>query len=118
MEVILMAATSITGLSGDNGGIGSAAGLCKGTDRMSLSVDKLIGPRIVAAGAIALISGARTVELPVDLFDAVSSYIVFAKDATTAANSSSGSVNATTGVLTLAGTGTDVVNYIIVKAGV
>lgn len=48
-----MGATSVSGVSG----VGSAAGNSKGSSNMSLGVAKLIGPRVVAAGTVAVVAG-------------------------------------------------------------
>lgn len=110
-----MAATSTQGVSGDNKGAGSAAGKDKGTSRMSLDVKKLIGPHVVLAGSKALASGAATVEfatLPGEAGD----YIGIAMSTT-----GGGVANVTaltTTSLTLAGTGTQTVNYMVVLKGV
>lgn len=55
-----MAATSATGVSGN----GTVAGSQKGSDSMSLGVDKLIGPRIVAAGTETLSGTTAVIEFP------------------------------------------------------
>ena len=48
-----MAASSVTGVSG----VGSAEANNKGSERMHLSVDKLIGTRLVDGGKVSLSSG-------------------------------------------------------------
>ena len=55
-----MGATSVTGVSGS----GSVAGSQKGSEHMSLGVNKLIGPHIVAAGTETLSGTSAVVELP------------------------------------------------------
>ncbi len=54
-----MGATSVTGV-----GHGSADGFNKGSDHQSLSVARLIGPRIVAAGVRTLSSNVATIQVP------------------------------------------------------
>ena len=54
-----MGATSVTGK-----GLGSAEGMNKGTSRMTLGTNHLIGPHIVAAGSITLSASTGIVELP------------------------------------------------------
>lgn len=66
-----MGATSVTGVSGQ----GSVEGLQKGTERMSLGVKKLIGPKVVAAGTETLSGTTGTVEIP-ELTGSVSDYVV------------------------------------------
>ena len=55
-----MGATSVTGVSG----AGSVGGNQKGSEHMSLSVSKLVGPKITAAGSITLTSTTGTVYIP------------------------------------------------------
>ncbi len=50
-----MAASSVTGLHKD--GAGSADGSNKGSERMTLGVGHLIGPRVHAAGSVVLSGG-------------------------------------------------------------
>jgi len=52
-----MGATSVTGVSGP----GSAEGKQKGSERMTLGVSKLIGPKVVVAGSITLSGTTGTV---------------------------------------------------------
>jgi hypothetical protein len=59
-----MGATSVTGISGDNKGMGSAEGSCKGTERMSLGVKKLIGPHAVVAESANLVGGTLVFTFP------------------------------------------------------
>ena len=55
-----MGATSVTGVSG----AGSVAGIQKGSEHMSLSVSKLIGPKVCAAGSATCSSSTATVQFP------------------------------------------------------
>ena len=54
-----MGATSVTGV-----GNGSADGLNKGSSRMTLGVDHLVGPRVVDAGVVTMSASTYGVELP------------------------------------------------------
>jgi hypothetical protein len=126
-----MGATSVTGV-----GPGSSEGYNRGTSRMTLGSSHLIGPHVVLAGNVALVTGAKTVNLSsfdasVDaVFDASgagsattslnASYSVIACDnsgtaaavSATLAYVSSKQIN-----LVLAGTGTNKLSYMVVKNG-
>jgi hypothetical protein len=54
-----MGATSVTGV-----GPGSADGKNKGSEHMTLSVHKLIGPHVIAAGTVELDGSTATVYVP------------------------------------------------------
>lgn len=69
-----MAASSVTGLH--KNGVGSAEGSNKGSERMTLGTDHLIGVRVVAAGTATLADGAATVTFPKPLESSESDYIV------------------------------------------
>jgi len=107
-----MGATSVTGVSGH----GSVDGIQKGSEHMSLGVEKLIGPRVVAAGS-ATIGGGGTVTVNFPTLGGVASdYIAIANDT----NSTVAAVNVTaltTSSLALKGTAAHVVNWMIIKAG-
>lgn len=109
---IIMGATSVTGV-----GPGSAESMCKGAaGRMTLSVEHLIGPHIVAAGSVTLSGGAAAVHIPL-LPNAVGTYIVLVTDQT-ANHSCYGSIAlGTDTTITLAGTSTDVLGWAIVSIG-
>lgn len=66
-----MPATSVTGVSGN----GTVAGIQKGSAHMSLGVNKLIGPRVCAAGAKTLTGTRGTVVFP-KLTGSASDYVV------------------------------------------
>lgn len=66
-----MGATSVTGVSG----VGTSAGNSKGSPHMSLSVNKLIGAHIVAAGKGTCTGTTLSVEIPT-LAGAVTDYVV------------------------------------------
>lgn len=109
-----MAATSVTGK-----GLGSADKKNKGSEHLSLSANKLIGPRIVAAGTKTLSGGAGTVVLPA-LTGVTADYVVMITDTNSSATAVSGSlaiVAGTSTTLTLAGTGSHVLAYVVVKVG-
>ena len=55
-----MGATSVTGVSGP----GSVEGLQKGSERMSLGIGKLVGPKVSAAGSATLVGTTGTVSFP------------------------------------------------------
>lgn len=107
-----MGATSVTGVSG----AGSVDGLQRGSEHMSLGVEKLIGPRVVAAGTATLdSSGDVTVDFPV-LSGIAADYIAIANDT----NSTVAAVNVTaltSSSIVLKGTLGHVVNWMIIKAG-
>lgn len=108
-----MAATSVTGK-----GRGAADGQNKGSDHMTLGVGHLIGPRVVAAGSVALSGGAASVVLP-ELDGSTAEYGVLVTDATAAAAVSGSLVVATNSTtITLAGTGTHTVCWAVVKLGI
>lgn len=109
-----MGATSVTGV-----GLGSADKKIKGSEHLSIGANKLIGPRIVAAGTKTLSGGAGTVVLPA-LAGSSSNYVVMVTDTNASATAVSGSLSISAGTsttLTLAGTGSHVLAYVIVKVG-
>ena len=113
-----MAATSVTGT-----GIGSADGHYKGSEHMSLGVEKLVGPRIVIADELHLDGdGDFTLVLPL-LPGVVGDYIVLATDADAtscncvAAQLSLDNTNERT-LLRLKGVASEFVAYAIVKKGI
>lgn len=106
-----MAASSVTGV-----GQGSAEGQNKGTERMTLSIDKLIGSHIVAAGRATLSSGAATVTFPKPLSGSNTGYKIFVQSTASYARSDSATDASGNFVsFTLAGTGTDVVQWYVIK---
>ena len=110
-----MTASSVTGR-----GLGSADGKNKGSEHMTLGVERLIGPRIMAADAVTLDgSGDATVVLP--LFPGVvGDYTVSVTDTTVAgATACAGSLafSSTATTLTLKGTADQTASYVIVKKG-
>jgi len=123
-----MGATSVTGVSG-SGSVQDAIfpggwGQGKGSEHMSLGVNRLVGPRVVCAGTVALVGGTATVQLP-DLVDYQSlslyTYLAVATDTTAAAAvqavltfpSASGSYPEP--YLTLTGTGTHTIAWTVIK---
>lgn len=107
-----MGATSVTGVSGP----GTSQGTQKGSQFASLGVSRLIGPRVVLAGQGTLdVGGNLTVDFP-DIGGVVADYVGFATSTGVAA----AAVNVTgltTTSITLLGTAGNVVNYMVVKAG-
>lgn len=103
-----MGATSVTGV-----GLGSAEGSNKGTDRMTLGVGHLIGPRVVAAGSVTLSASTGVVAFPT-LPGLVGDY-GFHLTASTAAAVHVTS-KAVTG-FTVNGTSGQVVDWMVVKNG-
>jgi hypothetical protein len=107
-----MGASSVTGV-----GYGSVEGQNKGSKHWTVGTGRLIGPRVVAAGTATLTSGAATVTLPAL---PSGSYVVLVTDTNASATAVSGSVVNTVGtscVVTLAGTGSHVLAWAIVKTG-
>ena len=96
-----MGATSVTGVSG----IGTVAGSQKGSEHMSLGVEKLIGPRVVAAGHVVVGTGnggtSATVTFTVDGDGGI-----LAVTATPAANATGWPVDSTVFLLVTGGGGT------------
>lgn len=66
-----MGATSVTGVSG----AGSVAGRQKGSEHMSISNKKIVGPKVVCAGSETLSGTTATIEIP-EQTGTVSDYIV------------------------------------------
>ena len=110
-----MGATSVTGV-----GVGSAEGYNRGSARMTLGAGHLVGPHVVACGNVALVGGAATVNLG-SLTDGASAYSLFVSnmtDTTAVGGTLAAAVSPNVGVfLTLAGAGTDLVAYMVVKNG-
>lgn len=106
-----MAASSVTGV-----GQGSAEGQNKGSEHMSLGIEKLIGSHIIAAGSATLSSGAATVTFPKPLTGSNTGYKIFVQSTASYARSDAATDSGGNFVsFTLAGTGTDVVNWFVVK---
>ena len=110
-----MAATSVTGI-----GHGSAEATSRGPkERGFIGAEKILGPRIVAAGKVTLSSTPATVVLPA--FEGVrADYIVLATDVTVAsATAVTANLVITSNATTLSfkGTGTNVINYTVIKVG-
>lgn len=109
-----MAASSVTGV-----GQGSADHWNKGSEHMTLGVDHLIGTRVVACGSVTLSGGAGTVTFPQPLSGSKTGYLVFTQDVT-ATNASRPNVltdnsDGNFASFTVAGTTTDVINWMVVK---
>lgn len=110
-----MAATSFTGV-----GLGSAEKKQKGSERLRIGAEKIIGPRIVACGSSTLDgSGDLTIKLPLPT-GVVGDYMVFTTDAnaTAAAATAVTMTFVTDGMqLVFKGPTNGVINYIVVKKG-
>lgn len=107
-----MGATSVTGV-----GQGSVEGMDMGRKEYTVAANRLVGPRVIAADQKVLVSGAATVVLP-KLSGVVGDYIVLVANKTSAV--AVGGVltfGANDTTVTLAGTGTNTVQWAIVKAG-
>jgi hypothetical protein len=107
-----MGCQSVTGK-----GLGSAERTAKGPkERNFVGVEKLIGPRVVLAAQVTLSGGAATYTFPVAL-SGIADYCVAAsaEHAVTVTKNVDGD-GQFTGV-DLAGTGTDVVDVMVVKVG-
>lgn len=135
-----MGSTSVTGK-----GPGSSEMTAKGPkERGFVGVEKLIGPRVVVAGNVTLATGSATVTFtePLPCVTPLSAaaatptpqldYVVICVDRTTAANhvtvaftnsDATGDTTVAAGLkncvksMTLTGTGTDVIGYVVVKVG-
>jgi hypothetical protein len=103
-----MGATSVTGK-----GLGSAEGMNKGTARMTLGSDHLIGPHVVAAGNFTMTGATGVVQIPT-LSGVVADYSFHVTADT--ANSVHVTAKAVTG-FTINGTNGQVVSWMIVKNG-
>lgn len=113
-----MAASSVTGV-----GAGSALKKQKGSEHMTLGVDKLIGPHVVSAGSVALTSGTpstATVTFPQALSSATGHYVQLTPVGATsgiAAGGVAASAVATTGfVITGPNSVTTTVNWVVFKS--
>jgi hypothetical protein len=115
-----MAASTVTGR-----GRGSADGHQKGSEHQTLGVTHLVGPRVVAAGSVAL-SGTTAVKIPGPdgASTAASDYIGVATDQTGANAVKVALTTVTNGdsstdlIITLNGTGTDTISWAVIKKGV
>ncbi len=107
-----MGATSVTGV-----GPGSADGLNKGSEHMTLGVGNLIGPKVVVSGTSTLVAGAKVVNYGT-LGGAIADYVLFLFDATDGGATTVPSYSAfDLQGFTIAGEGTDVINWMVVKIG-
>lgn len=108
-----MGASSVTGV-----GQGSVEGQDKGSKHFTVGANRLVGPRIIAAGTATSASGTATVLLPL-LSGVATDYLVICGDthATAAATSGSVAFNTNDTTLTLKGTDTHVLTWTIVKKG-
>jgi len=112
-----MAASSVTGLHKD--GAGAVDGQNKGSERMTLGVEHLIGPRVIAAGEIALVGGAATVTFAQPLADSEAVYVVMltnngaVNDCTIGAKTDDG--DGLFASFTIAGTSTDDIMWAVIS---
>ena len=110
-----MGATSVTGV-----GTGSASGSNKGSDRMTIGAEKVIGPRVVYAGSVTTdSSGDATVKLP-ELSGSASDYVaIVTETGVSAAGACAVSLAIGSGVttLTVKGPNSTACNVLVVKAG-
>lgn len=107
-----MSASSVTGV-----GHGSAEGNDAGRKDYSVSVARLLGPRVMAADVVTLSSGAATVILPL-LSGVVADYIVLATDKTaTNAVKAVLTFGANDATITFAGTTSDVIQWAVIRVG-
>lgn len=108
-----MGASSVTGV-----GHGSVEGKNQGSKHWTVGVGRLLGPKIMAADVVTLSSGAATVALP-KLSGNATDYIVIATSANSSATAVSASLafGANDCTLTIAGTGSQVIQWAIVKKG-
>jgi len=107
-----MGATSATGV-----GQGSVEGANMGSKHWTVGASRILGPRIMVADRATLSSGSKTVVLPL-LSGAVTDYIVVAANYTNAnAFKAVLTFNTNDTTLTLSGTGSDVIQWAIIKVG-
>lgn len=109
-----MAASSVTGV-----GQGSCEGQNQGSKSYTVGASRVLGPRVVAAGQVALVSTNAVVVLPL-LPGVVADYIVLATDngAAGVAASAALTFTADSSNITLQGTGSNEVSWAIVRVGV
>lgn len=112
-----MGATSVTGVSGP----GAVSGLQKGSEHMSIGVNKLIGPKVCAAGKITLTGTTGVVQFPA-LAGVVGDYVVMLSANTSThvyVSSALAAVSSTDewGFTATGGSGA-VVNWAVIKTGV
>lgn len=111
-----MGATSVTGVSGP----GSVAGIQKGSEHMSLSVKKLVGPHIIAAGRTTLSGTTGTIVIPEQTGEVTDYCVLLTNNSSTNAYVSTAlaavsSSDSWSFVIT-AGSG-DIVGWAVVKTG-
>lgn len=108
-----MGASSVTGV-----GQGAVEGNNMGSKHFSVGANRLVGPRILAAGTATSASGTATVVLP-KLDGSATDYVVLVTDshATAAAANGALAINTNDTTLTLKGTDTHVLQWTIIKIG-
>lgn len=108
-----MTASSVTGI-----GPGSADdGLNKGSEHMTLGVEKLLGPRVMAVSKAVLSGGAATVTFPQPLPGSKTNYFVFLTTFASAANVGvvTDDADGNFASFTIAGTGSNTINWVVVR---
>ena len=110
-----MGATSVTGV-----GLGSAEKKQKGSERLRVGAEKIIGPRIVACGSGTLDgSGDLTIKLPQPT-GVIGDYMVFVTDANASAAAATACTMTFTGgnlQLVFKGPNSGAIHYLVVKKG-
>lgn len=108
-----MGATSVTGT-----GLGSVEGKNMGSKHYTVGASRILGPRIVAAGKVALTAGSAVVVLP-KLGGDSTDYSVQVTDNSSSAAAASASLafNAEDVAVTIKGTGTNTVSWAILHNG-
>lgn len=110
-----MGASSVTGV-----GLGAASGQNKGSEHMSLGVNRLIGPRVVIADSKTLDGSGDAVAKYPKLEGVVGDYIVVANDAdatAAAAVAASLAMDSSSTTVTLKGPNNGVVHLCVIKKG-
>lgn len=107
-----MAGTSVTGK-----GLGAGTKHSRGEDNQ-WQLDRK-APVIVAAGSVALVGGAATVTFPEVLPDSKSEYIVVlqSRTANRAYSTTRNDSDSKFASFVIAGTGTDTVDWVVIKSG-
>jgi len=110
-----MGATSVTGV-----GQGSAEGSNKGSERMTLGAEKIIGPRVVYAGSVTTDgSGDATVVLPA-FAGVTADYVVLCVEngvAAAAAVAASLAITSNATTITVKGPASSACSVVVIKKG-
>jgi hypothetical protein len=112
-----MGASSVTGISGP----GSSEGGFRGPGNGRNEYVSLISPHVITAGVVTLSGGVATVSFPASLSSGNANYVVILTDATALHPASVGTTtndsNGNFASFVVNGTGSDVINYIVVSVG-